>query len=141
MQAIVSAISLLEGVVSFVQVHKPYFELAQAFSSVVNLFAWLLALLLLVLALRRNRIESLSVGPFGFRMMKAGLDHLKLFQNVREAVLASTGRGQQPPWESNGVNSLRRFDGGSKDQTEYESTVRCTPELRTRMLRVRKGSP
>jgi hypothetical protein len=61
---------LMEGVLSFVQSHKPYFEVAQAFSSVVNLFAWLVALLLLVLALRKNRIESLSVGPFSFRMMK-----------------------------------------------------------------------
>jgi CheY-like chemotaxis protein len=60
----------MDGVFSFVAAHKPYFELAQAFSSVVNLFAWLLALLLLVLALRKNRIESLSVGPFSFRMMK-----------------------------------------------------------------------
>lgn len=42
----------------------------QAFNSVVNLFAWPLALLLLVIALRKNRIESLSVGPFSFRMMK-----------------------------------------------------------------------
>jgi hypothetical protein len=60
----------MEGILSFVQAHKPYFELAQAFSSVVNLFAWLLALLLLVIALRKSRIESLSVGPFSFRMMK-----------------------------------------------------------------------
>jgi CheY-like chemotaxis protein len=60
----------MEGVVSFVQAHKPYFELAQALSSVVNLFAWLLALVLLVIALRKNRIESLSVGPFSFQMMK-----------------------------------------------------------------------
>jgi hypothetical protein len=60
----------MDGVFSFVAAHKPYFELAQAFSSVVNLFAWLLAFLLLVLALRKNRIESLSVGPFSFRMMK-----------------------------------------------------------------------
>jgi CheY-like chemotaxis protein len=60
----------MEGVVSFVQAHKPYFELAQALSSVVNLFAWLLALVLLVIALRKNRIESLSVGPFSFQMMR-----------------------------------------------------------------------
>ncbi|MBO0751211.1 MAG: response regulator [Bradyrhizobiaceae bacterium] len=60
----------MEGVLSFVQAHKPYFELAQAFSSVINLFAWLFALLLLAIALRKNRIESLAVGPFSFRMMK-----------------------------------------------------------------------
>src|SRR5262245_12372785 len=33
---------------------------------------------------------------------KPGLDHLNLFQNVKEAVLASTG-GMQQPWESNGL--------------------------------------
>jgi formylglycine-generating enzyme required for sulfatase activity len=31
-----------------------------------------------------------------------GLDHLNFFQNVKEAVLASTG-GAQQPWESNGL--------------------------------------
>jgi CheY-like chemotaxis protein len=60
----------MDGVFAFVQAHKPYFELAQAVSSVVNLFAWLLALLLLFIALRRNRVETLSVGPFSFRLMK-----------------------------------------------------------------------
>ena len=33
---------------------------------------------------------------------KSGLDHLNLFQNVKEAVLAFTG-GVQQPWESNGL--------------------------------------
>jgi len=33
---------------------------------------------------------------------KPGLDHLNLFQNVKEAVLVSTG-GAQQPWESNGL--------------------------------------
>lgn len=61
---------LMEGVLSFIQAHKPFFEVAQAFSSVINLLAWLLALLLLVIALRKNRIESLTVGPFSFRMKK-----------------------------------------------------------------------
>jgi CheY-like chemotaxis protein len=60
----------MEAVVAFVQAHKPYFELAQALSSVVTLFAWLLAMVLLIIALRKNRIESLSVGPFNFQMMK-----------------------------------------------------------------------
>src|SRR5262249_16816049 len=31
-----------------------------------------------------------------------GLDHLNLFQNVKETVLTSTG-GAQQPWESNGL--------------------------------------
>jgi CheY-like chemotaxis protein len=60
----------MEDVLSFVQAHKPYFELAQALSAVVNLFAWLLALALLIIALRKNRVESLSLGPFSFQMMK-----------------------------------------------------------------------
>ena len=33
---------------------------------------------------------------------RQGLDHLNLFQNVKEAVIASTG-GSQNPWESNGL--------------------------------------
>ncbi len=79
----------MEGVLSFVQAHKPYFEVAQAFNSVVNLVAWLLALLLLVIALRKNRIESLSVGPFSFRMMK------------EEAIVATAtaSRAWRPPTE------------------------------------------
>jgi CheY-like chemotaxis protein len=60
----------MEFFLSFIQANKPYFDMAQAVSSVVNLFAWCLALILLVLALRKNRIESLSVGPFSFRMLK-----------------------------------------------------------------------
>ena len=60
----------MEFVLAFVQSNKPYFDVAQAVSSVVNLLAWCLALALLILALRKNRIESLSVGPFNFRMLK-----------------------------------------------------------------------
>ncbi len=60
----------MESVLAFVQSNKPYFDVAQAVSSVVNLLAWCLALALLILALRKNRIESLSVGPFNFRMLK-----------------------------------------------------------------------
>jgi CheY-like chemotaxis protein len=60
----------VESVLAFVQSNKPYFDVAQAVSSVVNLLAWCLALALLILALRKNRIESLSVGPFNFRMLK-----------------------------------------------------------------------
>ena len=35
-------------------------------------------------------------------LAKPGLDHLNLFQNVKETVLATTG-GAQQPWESNGL--------------------------------------
>lgn len=60
----------MQGIVSFVQANKSLFDVAQAISSIVNLFAWLLALTLLVAALRKNRIDALSVGPFSFRMKK-----------------------------------------------------------------------
>jgi hypothetical protein len=36
-------------------------------------------------------------------LLRPGLDHLNLFQNVKEAVLASTN-GVQQPWESNGLS-------------------------------------
>ena len=52
------------------QANKPYFDAAQAISTVVDLFVWCLAVVLLILALRKNRIESLSLGPFNFRMLK-----------------------------------------------------------------------
>ncbi|MDX2203397.1 MAG: response regulator [Hyphomicrobiaceae bacterium] len=60
----------MQAVTSFIAAHKPFFDLAQAVSSIVNLFAWMLALVLLLVALRRSRIESLSIGPFSFRMLK-----------------------------------------------------------------------
>jgi hypothetical protein len=45
-------------------------------------------------------------GPYAAALAKElgrqGLDHLNLFQNVKEAVIASTG-GTQHPWESNGL--------------------------------------
>jgi CheY-like chemotaxis protein len=48
--------------------------MAQALSSVVNLFAWCLAIFLLILALRKSRIESLSLGPFSFRMKQEAVE-------------------------------------------------------------------
>jgi Caspase domain len=45
-------------------------------------------------------------GPYAAALAKElahqGLDHLNLFQNVKEIVIASTG-GSQQPWESNGL--------------------------------------
>ena len=45
-------------------------------------------------------------GPYAAALAKElgrqGLDHLNLFQNVKETVIASTG-GTQHPWESNGL--------------------------------------
>ena len=64
----------MESLFNFVQMNKPYFDAAQALSSVVNLFAWCLAVFLLILALRKSRIESLSVGPFSFRMKEEAIE-------------------------------------------------------------------
>src|SRR5688572_565353 len=64
----------MEAILGFIQTHKLYFEAAQALTSVVNLFAWCLAAFLLVLALRKNRIEFLSLGPFSFRMREEAID-------------------------------------------------------------------
>ena len=57
-----------EPLFHFVQTNKLYFDGVQALSSVVNLVAWCLALVILVMALRKSRIETLSVGPFSFKM-------------------------------------------------------------------------
>jgi CheY-like chemotaxis protein len=65
---------VIQGLLSFVQTNRPYFEVAQALSSVVNLFAWCLAVFLLILALRKSRIESLSLGPFRFRMKQEAVE-------------------------------------------------------------------
>jgi formylglycine-generating enzyme required for sulfatase activity len=44
---------------------------------------------------------------------RPGLDHLDLFQNVKEVVLASTG-GAQQPWESNGLGRRIYLTGQPK---------------------------
>jgi hypothetical protein len=60
----------MEFFLSFVQANNLYFDAAQAISSVVNRFAWYLAPVLLILALRKNPIKCLSVGPLSFSMLK-----------------------------------------------------------------------
>ena len=61
---------------------------------------------------------------------RPGLDHLNLFQNVKETVIASTG-GSQHPWESNGL-SRRVFLTGEPttpaDMALWES-VRTTSDI------------
>jgi uncharacterized caspase-like protein len=56
-------------------------------------------------------------GPYAaalaFELGKPGLDHLNLFQNVKEAVLAATG-GAQQPWESNGLGRRVFLTGQAK---------------------------
>ena len=46
-------------------------------------------------------------------LSKPGLDHLNLFQNVKETVLASTS-GAQQPWESNGLARRIYLTGQAK---------------------------
>lgn len=47
-------------------------------------------------------IEARYAAALAAEFAKPGLDHLNLFQNMKESVLASTG-GAQQPWESNGL--------------------------------------
>ena len=61
----------MQGLIQFIQANKPYFDVAHALSSVINLIAWCLAIILLITALRRGRIESIRLGPIGVRMQEA----------------------------------------------------------------------
>ena len=63
----------MESVFSFVQAYRPYFDLAQALSSVANLIAWCLALILLMVAIRRNKIDRLVVGPISIMMKEEAI--------------------------------------------------------------------
>ena len=51
--------------------------------------------------------RGVKSGPYAAalaaELAKPGLDHLNLFQNVKESVLVATG-GAQQPWESNGLS-------------------------------------
>jgi hypothetical protein len=62
------------SVFGFIQAYRPYFDAAQALSSVANLIAWCVALILLAVAIRRNRIESLTLGPFSIRMKEEAIE-------------------------------------------------------------------
>ena len=63
-----------------------------------------------------------------------GLDHLNLFQNVKERVLASTG-GAQQPWESNGLGrrvfltgQARPSDSAAAQMKEVERAWAATKD-------------
>jgi len=56
----------MEAILNFIQAHKTYFDAAHALTSVVNLVGWCAAAVILVSA--RRRIESLSFGPFTFKL-------------------------------------------------------------------------
>jgi hypothetical protein len=57
-------------------------------------------------ALDEAKAGTTASGPYASalagELVKPGQDHLQLFQNVKEAVLAATS-GAQQPWESNGL--------------------------------------
>lgn len=64
----------MDSIFGFVQAYRPYFDAAQALSSVANLIAWCVALILLTVAIRRNRIESLTFGPISIRMKEEAIE-------------------------------------------------------------------
>jgi Caspase domain len=55
-----------------------------------------------------------------------GLDHLNLFQNVKEAVLTATG-GAQQPWESNGLGRRVYLTGDPKIVRPAGPTIAIPP--------------
>lgn len=61
----------MQGLTQLIQSNKLYFDIAHALSSFINLVAWCLAIALLVNALRRGRVESISFGPIGVRIQEA----------------------------------------------------------------------
>src|SRR5262245_18421950 len=62
---------------------------------------------------------------------KAGLDHLNMFQNVKEAVLATTG-GAQQPWESNGLGRRIYLTGQPKPVPQASQELAALKEQLTR---------
>jgi hypothetical protein len=62
-------------------------------------------------------------------LSRPGLDHLNLFQNVKEAVLAATG-GAQQPWESNGIGRRVYLTGLPKAiERTKDSTSAQSPQI------------
>ena len=73
-------------------------------------------------------------GPYAAALAKElgrqGLDHLNLFQNVKETVIASTG-GSQQPWESNGLTRRIYLTGEPTMPAEIAlwESVRSTSDI------------
>jgi CheY-like chemotaxis protein len=59
---------VIDAFLQFIHGNRVYFEAASAVSSVINLVAWLIGLTLLAVAIRRNRVHSVSVGPINIHM-------------------------------------------------------------------------
>jgi hypothetical protein len=66
-----------------------------------------------------------------------GLDHLNLFQNVKERVLASTG-GAQQPWESNGLGRRVYLTGEPKPTSRITDDAEVS-ELAKRLQQTLKN--
>lgn len=64
----------MDTIHSFILSHKAYFDVAQALGSVVNLVTWCAAAVVLVVAMRRSRIHSLSFGPVNVRMQQEAVE-------------------------------------------------------------------
>jgi CheY-like chemotaxis protein len=64
---------MIDAFLNFIQSNKVYFEAANAVSSAMNLVVWCVALVLLAVGVRRNRIDSLSVGPISIKMKEAAV--------------------------------------------------------------------
>jgi len=84
-------------------------------------------------------------GPYAAALAKEfarqGLDHLNLFQNVKEAVIAATG-GVQHPWESNGLTRRVYLTGEPSMPAEIAlwESVRGTGDI-TSLQRFRERFP
>ena len=59
---------MMDAFLSFIQSNKAYFEAANAISSAINLVVWCIALAFLAVAIRRHRIDSVSLGPINIKM-------------------------------------------------------------------------
>jgi uncharacterized caspase-like protein len=67
--------------------------------------------------------KGVTSGPYAAALAaefaRDGLDHLNLFQNVKESVFAATA-GAQQPWESNGLTRRVYLTGEPKTRAETE---------------------
>jgi hypothetical protein len=76
--------------------------------------------------------RGMKSGPYAAALAaelgKTGLDHLNLFQNVKEAVLASTG-GAQQPWESNGLGRRVYLTGVPKPAEPPRAAPSAPPQI------------
>src|SRR5262245_59549622 len=65
---------MMEGILEFIHENKIYFDAASALSSIINLVVWSIAVVVLAVALRRNKIDRVTVGPLSIRMKQEAVD-------------------------------------------------------------------